>query len=166
MIQNFYRYNRDLKQMSKSICMALEEIMKHYKLFTNYLTESGSCMFQLFHTEVWSTQPFLFILQYQLCDMLLVVSLKCWYVSSDWSYTMTGYKMIHLTVAPCYLQTNKTSCFSHLSSTIYLALLFPHPSLVAVSCHHFLVFIKVISHLSSLLILRLIHLTFSKKINT
>jgi hypothetical protein len=65
--------------------------------------------------------------------MLLVVSLKCWYVSSDWSYTMTGYKMIHLTVAPCYLQTNKTTCFSHLSSTIYLALLFPHLSLVAVS---------------------------------
>ena len=34
--------------MGKSICMALEEIMKHYKLFTSYLSESGACMFQLF----------------------------------------------------------------------------------------------------------------------
>jgi hypothetical protein len=48
MIQNFYRNNRDLKQMSKSTCMALEEIMKHYKLLTNYLTESSACMFQPF----------------------------------------------------------------------------------------------------------------------
>jgi len=62
--------------------------VNHIPKFSKYILHTQNCLqtlslkavaacFNCFHTEVWSTQPFLFTLQYQLCDMLLVVSLKC-----------------------------------------------------------------------------------------